>query len=95
MDQSKFNSLLFFLVTNGTMLTLTLNTNLDNKWRIYICGVAFTLTLIKSKTFEPKVLIPCKNIGLLKPPNELFGFRYLNEIKVENEHFNSATLSDK
>jgi hypothetical protein len=77
------------------MLTLTLNTNLYNKWKTYICGVTFTLTLIKSKTIEPKLLIPCKNIGLLKPPNELPGFKYLNEIWTKNEHFNFTTLSDK
>jgi hypothetical protein len=77
------------------MLTLTLNTNLDNKWRTYICGVTFTLTLIKSKTFEPIILIPCKNLRLLRPPNELLGFKYLNEIGAENEHFNSITLNDK
>jgi hypothetical protein len=34
-------------------------------------------------------------MALLKPPSELLGFRYLNEIGVENEHFNYATLSDK
>jgi hypothetical protein len=34
-------------------------------------------------------------MALLKPPSELSGFRYLNEIGVENEHFNYATLSDK
>jgi len=31
---------------------------------------------------------------LLRPPNELPGFRNLNEIGIENEHFNFATLSD-
>jgi hypothetical protein len=34
-------------------------------------------------------------MALLRPPNELLGFRYLNEIGIENEHFNYATLSDK
>jgi hypothetical protein len=32
---------------------------------------------------------------MLKTLNELSSFRYLNEIGVENEHFNFATLSDK
>jgi hypothetical protein len=51
--------------------------------------------LIKSKTLEPRILIPCKNLRLLRPPNELLGFRYLNKIGAENEHFNSTTLNDK
>jgi hypothetical protein len=32
---------------------------------------------------------------MLRPFSELLGFRHLNEIGVENEHFNFATLSDK
>jgi hypothetical protein len=32
---------------------------------------------------------------MLTPPSELSGFRYLNEIKEENKHFNFATLNDK
>jgi hypothetical protein len=32
---------------------------------------------------------------MLKPLDELLGFRYLNEIGAENEHFNFATLSGK
>jgi hypothetical protein len=32
---------------------------------------------------------------MLRPPSELLGFWYLNEIGVENEHFNFATLIDK
>ncbi len=31
----------------------------------------------------------------VKASHELLGFKYLNEIGVENEHFNSTTLSDK
>jgi hypothetical protein len=34
-------------------------------------------------------------MALLKPPSELPGFKYWNEIGIENEHFNSVTLSDK
>jgi len=31
----------------------------------------------------------------VKATHELPSFKYLNEIGVENEHFNSATLNDK
>jgi hypothetical protein len=37
--------------------------------------------------------IPSSDV--LRPLNKLSSFRYLNEIGVENEHFNSTTLSDK
>jgi hypothetical protein len=35
------------------------------------------------------------NLRLLKPLDELLSFRYLNEIREENEHFNSTTLNNK
>jgi hypothetical protein len=41
-------------------------------------------------------MIEQENVAsVLRPPDELLGFKYLNEIGIENEHFNSATLSDK
>ncbi len=32
---------------------------------------------------------------MLRPLGELLGFKYLNEIGAENNHFNSTTLNDK